>query len=374
MSVNNVNAEDAQEPATSTALTHPVPDMAISQANLERMVAAVLNQGGRGRPAQMTPQGSREGTPRRSNIPSPKVKGCWCCGDEGHSRQKCPTFLAIKDKNGGKVPKNYEGAYEKSLKKSKTVSAVKVERTSDDDNEHDETYVWPLLTASKSVKPPVPPTTEVQNRYKSLMNDDDIDDDESELVKALSQLTSKITVGKRKKQKRTKEGLDMARIAAVAQGIAKGEIKLPDLDLDNDAEYECVWALVDSGAGVNCAKSGQFTAAVVTDAPEVVLTTADGSHMPNQGAMRVTTKSRVGISIDRVFYKAPVDMPILSVGELSKEGPQGSNTRFCLRDEDVEDNASKERQPFIKLKGAYFMKLYTRRWTTDEGFGRPANR
>ena len=57
------------------------------------------------------------------------------------------------------------------------------------------------------------------------MNDDDFDDRESE---------------KCKKQKRSKDGLHMAHIATVAQRIAKGEIKLPDLDLDNDAQYECV--------------------------------------------------------------------------------------------------------------------------------------
>ena len=238
-----------------------------------------------------------------------------------------------------------------------------------------QTYLWPLLTASKSAKRPIAPVTSIQNRYKSLLDEDDSDDDddESEIVKALSQLTSKITIGKRKNQSKSKDGLDIARISAIAQKVVKGEIKLPDLNLDNDDEYVCVWALVDSGVGVNCAKKGQFSAAVTSDAPAVMLTTADGSYMPNEGAIKVTTMSKEGISIDRVFYQAPVDMPILSVAELSKEGPLGSKTSFSLRDGFVKDKQSKMKQHFIKRKGVYFMKLYTRRGTEDLDFGRLAN-
>ena len=134
-----------------------------------------------------------------------------------------------------------------------------------------------------------------------------------------------------------------------------------------------MWALVDSGAGVNCAKKGQFSAAVTSDAPAVMLTTADGSYMPNEGAIKVTTMSKEGISIDRVFYQAPVDMPILSVAELSKEGPMGSKTSLSLRDGFVKDKQSKMKQHFIKRKGVYFMKLYTRRGLEDTDFGRLAN-
>ena len=50
---------------------------------------------------------------------------------------------------------------------------------------------------------------------------------------------------------------------------------MPDLNLENNEEYECVWALVDSGAGVNVAKDRQFAGARNVSAPEVVLTTAN---------------------------------------------------------------------------------------------------
>ena len=75
-----------------------------------------------------------------------------------------------------------------------------------------------------------------------ILDGDDYDDDEeSELVKALPQLTSTIHVGKSKQKKkgRSKDGLDLARISAIAQQVARGQIRLPDLNLDNDTEYEC---------------------------------------------------------------------------------------------------------------------------------------
>ena len=121
---HNVDATGMPE---SEALPPPTPDMATFQANiersLERMVNAAFSKAGkntdRGRSDKRTPtgsrspsQGSRGGANRpRSNIPSPKFDGCWCCGEQGHSRKKRPKFLAIKVKNGGTVPKDDERAY-----------------------------------------------------------------------------------------------------------------------------------------------------------------------------------------------------------------------------------------------------------------------
>ena len=143
--------------------------------------------------------------------------------------------------------------------------------------------------------------------------------------------------------------------------------------MENDHEYECVWALVDSGAEVNVAKAGQFAHAKTVDAPEVMLTTANGANLPNSGAMRVQTVSKEGISTERTFYKAPVEMPILAVAELTKEGPGGSTTGFRQRDGFVEDNVTHRRQHFVKRRGVYFVKLFTKRpgFEGDVGFGRP---
>ena len=103
----------------ASAPAPPVPDAASLQANLERMVAAAFNKQSRGRdPKRRTPSGSRDnsagstGSRRTSNrkIPSPKFKGCWCCGADDHQRQNCPKFLAIKKANNGRIPNDYVGA------------------------------------------------------------------------------------------------------------------------------------------------------------------------------------------------------------------------------------------------------------------------
>ena len=107
-----------------------------------------------------------------------------------------------------------------------------------------------------------------------------------------------------------------------------GDIKLPDLDLDHNDEYDCCWALVDSGAGVNVARKGQFAKASPVKAPPVILTTANGAKLPNSGAVQVVTKSKEGIETSRIFYEAPVEMPILAVADFTKEGPAGSTTGF----------------------------------------------
>ena len=61
-------------------------------------------------------------------MPNPKFKGCWCCGSEDHDRKSSPKFARIKRDNGGKVPKDYVGEYEKSLKAQAThVKAINVE-------------------------------------------------------------------------------------------------------------------------------------------------------------------------------------------------------------------------------------------------------
>ena len=390
-SVNQVMAGDGRNSnvdATSMpaeASPPPNPSTGDLQANLERMIAAAVSKldrgrggdkGGRPRSNGDNGSRSRSNTPSRRNIPNPRFSGCWCCGKEGHSRQTCPVFKAIRDKNGGKVPKDYEGAYEKSLKAKKTsAAALTVSAASDEPiSDFDETYVslWPVITAKGEIKRPARATTPIKNRFDAFGDSDDgsdnEDDDEDEMIKARSMITSNIKI-KNKKSK----GMNMARIASIAKKVTNGDIKLPDIDLDNNDEYDCCWALVDSGAGVNVARQGQFADATPVKAPPVILTTANGAKLPNSGAVRVATKSKEGIETSRIFYEAPVEMPILAVAELTKEGPAGSTTGFRRRDGYVEDDLRRTRQHFVKRKGVYFMKIYTRKDGPNMDFVRPEN-
>ena len=392
-SVNMVGSDHTSQTSEEVPAP-PVPDLASFQANIERMVAAALSkddrgrgQDDRGRGRARTPQGSRQGSrdskgqsQGRNRAPNPRFQGCWCCGDLKHSRQNCPKFAAIKKANNGKVPADYEGAYEKSLKTKVSVVQAEIAKP----ETYPETFMWPLLTAPIIPKQNKVPPTIVKNRYHSLGDDSD-DDDEDEVVKALAMISSNVHLRsdrmKSQKERRNQagKGLDLAKIMAVAQQVVSGEIQLPDILLDSDEEYECCWALVDSGAGVNCASRKHFPTATPVEAPEVILTTANGKSMPNQGAMKVVTLSKEGIERERIFYDAPVDMPILSVAELSHEGPEGSETRFRKTNGFVEDNSNGDRQHFVKRKGVYFMKLYTKRLVNsvidkpDKGFGRPGN-
>ena len=152
---------------------------------------------------------------------------------------------------------------------------------------------------------------------------------------------------------------------AIARQVKSGKISLPELDLANDAEYTYVWALVDSGAGANVARKGQFPNSVQVDAPRITLSAANGELMPNQGARKVMALNRDGTQTARVFYEADVEMPILAVTELTQEGDQGSEVRFRKKDGFIEDNLTGHREHFVKRKGVYFVKVFVPKASSD---------
>ena len=232
---HHVGAEQVAAPAKDDVPAPPVPDMSSMQANIERMVAAAISRNDRGRSETRNSQiGSRSGSTdskkgRYRSLPNPKFKGCWCCGEEGHSRQNCPVSEKVRKANGGKVPRNYEGAYEKAMKKGKVVAVISAqEETSPivgqgEDAEHSETYVplWPLMRS------PPPAPTSIHKKLLALDdNNGEIDDDESEVVKALSMLTPNVrrADGLTQSQRRNNGKLNMARITALAKQVKSGEI------------------------------------------------------------------------------------------------------------------------------------------------------
>ena len=366
-SINAVHTE----PETQDFPPPPVPDAAAMQANIERMVAAAIGQQTRGRDQRRTPpasRGSSNGSQRQSSgprrqsdrrTPNPRFQGCWCCGSDKHSRADCPEFKAIKAANNGRVPKDYVGAYEKSLKKdSKTkVASLTIESPKQEFNET--VRIWPVMKLPKPVS--------TSNTFKGLNDELDDDDGESDMVKALSQLTSHVQLGsqraqsQRQKKSSRKQVLNTTHLNAIARDVLSGKIDLPDVDLKDNREYTYVWALVDSGAGANVAQKGQFPNSKHVSAPRIYLTTADGARMPNRGAREVVTMNKAGVPTTRRFYDADVEMPILSVAELSQEGEDGSDVRFRKKDGYIEDNLTKRRDYFVKRKGVYFTKLYVSR-------------
>ena len=122
------------------------------------------------------------------------------------------------------------------------------------------------------------------------------------------------------------------------------------------------------------ARPDNFPHAVPVAPPAITLSAANGEIMPNTGAHRVRTFHQDGTSVDRTFYQANVDMPILAVAELSQEGSRGSEVRFYKNHGTAIDNASGERQHFVKRSGVYLVKIYVRKHESngsESGFIRP---
>ena len=119
-----------------------------------------------------------------------------------------------------------------------------------------------------------------------------------------------------------------------------------------------IWALVDSGAGANVARREHFKHSHRVNAPAISLTVANGEVLPNRGARSVSCYDRSGFQKTRVFYEAPVEMPILAVTELAQEGDNGSEVRFRLSDGEIIDTSDGRKVPFVKRMGVYFMMIY----------------
>ena len=116
-----MTSEGSSKPSAKEVPAPPVPDAGVFQANFERMVNAAISRE-RGRQPTRTPPGSKAGSSesRRAGsrrVPNPRFEGCWCCGKKGHTRKSCPEWTALIKSNGGKVPKDYEAAYERSREK-----------------------------------------------------------------------------------------------------------------------------------------------------------------------------------------------------------------------------------------------------------------
>ena len=174
-------------------------------------------------------------------------------------------------------------------------------------------------------------------------------------------------------QQCAKRSLNVAHLNAIARDVKNGKIALPNVDLSNNDEFEYIWALVDSGAGADVARTSVFSESSPVTAPSITLSTANGEALHHHGAHRLTAYNQDGSAVDRVFYNADVEMPILAVSELSKEGPSGSEVRLRLKDGYIRYFHTGNRQRVVKRRGVYFTKRYVRKSNTSSGFHRPGH-
>ena len=99
--------------------------------------------------------------------------------------------------------------------------------------------------------------------------------------------------------------------------------------------------------------------------------------LPNAGACKLETFTPDGHVTERTFYDANVEMPILAVSELSKEGTYGSEVRLRQKDGFLRDLFTGRTQPIVKRRGVYFIKMFIRKQThnaPEAGFTRPVHR
>ena len=400
---NSINALVSQEEQPQRAESGEQSMMYMMAQKMDGLVAALNNQNGapRGRQQhQQTGGQSRQPSPRQSTNglprPNPRFKGCWCCGKEGHSRQNCEVFQEIIKKNGGKVPTNYKGAYERFLeKKGKTVSALTEVEEQEMQDEFAETQVWafpeilpeddddtllcgtceeddfPSLSRESLKAMPMPvrvPPTPTSNKFSALDDDNDEKDDEEDMLRALQQLSPNIQVGQKlsQRQRKTQNSsptLTKHKIAALAEQVRTGEISLPSIDLDNDNDYEAVWALVDSGAGRPCAnRRKHFPDSTSPMIPSKVrLSTATAEEVKSRGVFKVKCMTAEGNPIEQEFEDIDVDMPILAVTCLAANGEKGSQVIFRKQDGEIVDLSNNRSSNFVKRRGVYFIKLFIKK-------------
>ena len=253
--------------------------------------------------------------------------------------------------------------------KSAKVTAVGIAFNDDGPGEHAETTkLWSMMR--------MPPTGEVANKFAALTDDSETDRDEDDVVKAISALTPNVKrASKRISQRnaRKSKSMNLAHLNAIARKVKSGEIQLPDMDLTDNDEFEYIWCMVDSGAGANVARREHLPHSKKTNAPRISLTVANGETMPNRGARSTECYDKSGTRTTRVFYEAQVEMPILSVTEITKEGTLGSEVRFRRNDGMIVDNSTGRTSEFVKRMGVYFMRIYFPKvqGRSTEGFVRP---
>ena len=259
--------------------------------------------------------------------------------------------------------------------RSNTKVASVQELLEDDLSEFIETdLVWSLPTRSclKSLPIPIAP---ISNSFEELE-----EDDEDEVLAALKQLTHNVKIGPKipQSQLRRNQAMSKKQVNQIAQQVRSGDIALPDLDLASNAEYEAVWALVDSGAGKSCAnKARHFPHVQSSNQPsQVRMATANGQELKSRGTFTVHGQTSEGQTVVPKFEDTDVEMPIIAVNDLSLDDAE---VIFRQDSGELIDGATGRRSQFIKKRGVCFMKMYYKKdqcsddcdCPSDSGFTRP---
>ena len=164
-----------------------------------------------------------------------------------------------------------------------------------------------------------------------------------------------------KQKRKAPKKLSSLTIAQIAKSINDGEIALPDMDLENNADFAAVWALVDSGAGKSCAnKSKHFPFFECQNKKsDTRMSMADGTELPSRGNFTLPAISAEGHDLSMTFEDTDVEMPICAVSSLSDcGGTDGSQVIFDYDKGEIVKVSNDATSAFVKRKGVYFIKLF----------------
>ena len=328
------------------------------------------------------PHAQRAARPERGPSDFSKFKGCLHCGGD-HRVADCRIKKALLAKNGGKLPAGFKSAFDKwkAAQPAKKVAALSDAELQDEDLQSESDFAWGITCGALTAKQVCTPCDfRHTNSFANIFEDDSYDDEEDgeeHILSTLQQMTSNVSVGPKVSQRQRKDPsqrqpIDRRTVAAIAKRVRNGDYNLPDLQLESNDQYEAVWALVDSGAGRSCARRSQHFGHTKTELKpsSVKMATASGEELKSRGCFTIDLLSTEGNTLHQTFEDADVDMPILSVTELSTNGAMGSDVMFRKSDGAIIDLQTSAASRFVKRRGVYFMKVYTLR-NRKAGFSRP---
>ena len=333
-------------------------------------------------PPRGGPHAQRAARPERGPSDFAKFKGCLHCGGD-HRVADCRIKKALLAKNNGKLPAGFKSAFDKwkATQPAKKVAALSDAELQDEDLQSESEFAWGITCGALTSQPRCAPCDfRHTNSFANIFEDDNYDDEadgDEHVLSALQQMTSNVSVGPKVSQRQRKDPsqrqpMDRRTVAAIAKRVRNGDYNLPDLQLESNDQYEAVWALVDSGAGRSCARRSQHFGHTKTELKpsSVKMATASGEELKSRGCFTIDLLSTEGHTIHQTFEDADVDMPILSVTEISVNGALGSDVVFRKSDGAIIDLQTNAASRFVKRRGVYFMKVYTLK-NRRSGFTRP---
>ena len=363
--INAVNAEESEPAAVGPKQEDQFQAVInVLTSKLETIAAAVTQS----RRNQTTdPRGGARQAARKERGPSDfaKFKGCLHCGGD-HRVADCRVKKALLAKNGGKLPAGFKSAFDKwKAAQPAKVAALTDAELQDSELEDEDDLVWAVPCSVISSRPICSPCNfNHSNSFADIFDRDSYneEDDEEQMVKALSEIAT-VKVGPKisQKQRCKNKPIDQRTISSIAKKVRNGHFNLPDLKLDTNKGYTASWALVDSGAGRSCAKrKGHYGNASSTLRPSSVkMATASGEELKSRGCFDMQLLTEEGHLINQTFEDADVDMPIIAVTSLAANGLQGSDVIFRQHDGSIVDIEKNATSRFVRRKGVYFIKVFT---------------